>query len=209
MRATIAVAMLVASAVPAAAQKTAFRPTSCAAADADIGPATKQEEVRKDYDAMTDSTRLATKQDNRMAASFVVRLSYLGKHPAGAPNAVFEYSEHWAANGVEQNLGVNNGKYSKDTPFLLLIDDSVRMGLSGAAYTAAPSAAFGPVPSTLDETLAYSLTLDQLATLGRARKIRIRIREIETDLAGKVVKGTRELYRFALCTQSSGEAASQ
>jgi hypothetical protein len=172
----------------------------CAVADSVFGGAATTSKLDVKYDPMTDTMRVATKTDKRVRAQMRILARAEGKQITSSAGLVFEYEEMLMAPDTRQSFTAANARYSASSPLLLLADGTDRIPLTEAHHSASISPAFGPLPATMTETLRYPITLEQLARIGKANEVKLRMGDFEVKLAGKVREGARALYASVVCT---------
>lgn len=188
--------LLVGRAQTAAAQQPL---PSCAAADSMLPHDLKGGGLKIEYDKFTDTTLLRTKTDTRIGATMTVAAAFLGERPmADSIRAMFLF----VGRNPQVSRSTNTADLahlSAESPLYLLLDEGVRLTLSGASYTSAVSNGMGITADLLEESLDYPLSFEQLLQIASAKKVEVKSGRFSTKLANKVLEGSRDLVRYLLC----------
>lgn len=182
------------------------RAQSCPLADSTMGSnVDKKAFYGRKYDPMTDSTVMAGKGmiDVPMLGlptNVFLNTSWQGKAPASSASTRLSFSVSQVGKGREL-LGVakEDARYADADAALLLLDDTVRLRLPRASYTAHLSSGALGLAKWLIEDITFEVPWDNLKRLGQARAGTLRIGPTRLKVSKELISSARETLRFYLC----------
>jgi hypothetical protein len=151
--------------------------TSCQAGTGVLPASLKGGGLKIKYDQFTDSTVVATKSDNRAAASMTIVAVYRGQRlQPDSVRLAFLYEERQVQ--LDNNpVTAANAQYAPESVIYLLLDGKDRLPLARPTYrNKVESGITGLAASYLDERLEFPLTFDQLRAVASAGKVQIKVR---------------------------------
>lgn len=174
-------------------------------ADSAIGGSKDKPQLHSYYDKFTDTTTLESKeQDYGNFSSGGMKLSVVQKF-AGQKNTagttmlhVFLFRMVPRATSASQMSDVLS-----DSTVALVLADTLRVTLHGTGHIAKHSEANPLVPAFIKEDVWFPITLEQLASLARAKTGGIRVWQIDMSLKDKIVNGAADVYRSSSCSAAN------